>query len=360
MPASGGEPREVLSENEQYFTPAWMPGGDKVAYGRESGGLWMLDLRSGDKRQLTTGGTEGAPVVSRGGKILFATFSHQTDIYVQDLDGSKEERLTFHTMDNFSAQISHDGSKVVYMSSRTGNEEIWLLDRTSGAERQLTNRDAGDWGPSWSPDDRNIVFGSDHGGKSGMWIVSVDGGALRKLGDQKSPARSPLWSPDGLAIGFISGDGGESNLYVISPEGGESRKVLDDVYSFEWYVDSKRVIYRTGDAVSARQMRAAHLETGEQAVLLEGAFSEHSVAADGKSVSYVSAMSHYNMNLHVLRLDRPANANLLPQPIGPSVAITHGDGKWHVHNGGWSPDSKQVIYTRDTDTGDIYLIEGGL
>jgi len=64
------------------------------------------------------------------------------------------------------------------------------------------------------------------------------------------------------------------------------------------------------------------------------------------------------MNLHVLRLEPPATGNGLPRAIGEPEAITHGEGQWHVHNGGWSPDSKQVIYTRDTDTGDIYLLKG--
>jgi hypothetical protein len=50
----------------------------------------------------------------------------------------------------------------------------------------------------------------------------------------------------------------------------------------------------------------------------------------------------------------------LPRPVGKPDVVTHGEGKWHVHNGGWSPDSKQVIDTRDTDSGDVYLIEEAL
>lgn len=35
-----------------------------------------------------------------------------------------------------------------------------------------------------------------------------------------------------------------------------------------------------------------------------------------------------------------------------------GEGTWHVHNGGWSADSKQLVYTQDKDYGDIYeLVE---
>jgi hypothetical protein len=43
-----------------------------------------------------------------------------------------------------------------------------------------------------------------------------------------------------------------------------------------------------------------------------------------------------------------------------AAAATLGRGEWDVPNGGWSPDSKEAIHTRDTDTGDIYLLEGAL
>ena len=44
--------------------------------------------------------------------------------------------------------------------------------------------------------------------------------------------------------------------------------------------------------------------------------------------------------------------------MGEPVQITHGKGEWHVHNGDWSPDGRQVVYTRDTDSGNLYLLEG--
>jgi hypothetical protein len=38
--------------------------------------------------------------------------------------------------------------------------------------------------------------------------------------------------------------------------------------------------------------------------------------------------------------------------------VVRAEGSWHVHNGGWSPDSKRIVYTHDRDYGDIYeLVE---
>ena len=103
-------------------------------------------------------------------------------------------------------------------------------------------------------------------------------------------------------------------------------------------------------------MRAVDLETGEHTVLLKDPHIELVVAPDGSAVSYCSMISHFNMNLHVLKLAEGADG--LPRPAGEPVQITDGKGGWHVHNGDWSPDGRQVVYTRDTDAGNMYLLEG--
>ena len=80
--------------------------------------------------------------------------------------------------------------------------------------------------------------------------------------------------------------------------------------------------------------------------------TEISVAPDGSAVTFCSALSHYDMKLHLLRLEPPDAAGGLPKAAGKPEKLTHG-GPWHIHNGGWSPDSRTLIYTRDTDYSDI-------
>jgi TolB protein len=356
MPAAGGEPREIVSKDRGYFTPSWAPDSRSVVYSTNEGGLWVVDVQSKKKRQLTAGTTEeDSPVVSRAGQVLYATFSHQTDLYIQNVNGTGEERLTFHTQDNFGPQFSPDGKKVVYMSTRTGDAEVWLIDLANGNERQLTNRVGRDGAPVWNPNGHEVCFVSDRDGKSQLWAVGVESGAPRKLVDHE--VDFGMWSPDGARIGFLTtGDpGGE--LWVMDAQGGEPKKVLEGVNDFGWYVDATHVIYTPRAQVGANQMRAVDLETGDETVLLDEPHVELAVAPDGSAVSFCSATSHYNMNLHIQRLERSPDGGL-PKPVGNPVKITRGDGKWHVHNGGWSPDGKRVIYTRDTDTGDLYVLDG--
>ncbi len=63
------------------------------------------------------------------------------------------------------------------------------------------------------------------------------------------------------------------------------------------------------------------------------------------------------MQLYYLKLRPPERTDGLPSPAGQPIQLTEGYGKYHVHNGGWSPDGKQIVYTRDVDAGDIYVIE---
>ncbi|HEU5181003.1 MAG TPA: hypothetical protein VFW45_09430, partial [Candidatus Polarisedimenticolia bacterium] len=357
MPAAGGPAKEILRESSLYLFPSWAPDGKRIVYSPISDGIWVADLASGHKRQVIPLDNPDLPVVARDGRILYDKSSHQTDLYIQDLEGGEQKRLTFHTQDNFSPQISPDGGMIAYESSRTGNGEVWLIDRKTGSERQLTNRPAQDADPSWSPDSREIAFVSDQDGQAGLWIVSVEQGALRKAGSQTITRASPRWAPDGATIGIVSrGEKGDA-LFLVDPKSGASRKVLDHVSDFGWYRDADHVIYAVEGPEP--EMRVANLKSGESSVLLKTPFGEIQVSPDGSGVSYCTALSHSNMNLFLLPL-APAPSGGLPRPAGPSRAITDGKGEWHVHNGGWSPDSRQVIYTRDTDTGDIYLLEGAL
>ncbi len=82
----------------------------------------------------------------------------------------------------------------------------------------------------------------------------------------------------------------------------------------------------------------------------------NATASDGSALTYASARSHFNLNLHLLRLEPGEDG--LPRAVGEPIALTSGDGEWHVHNGGFTPDGLSVVYTRDTDTGNIYLVEG--
>ena len=363
-----GEDRLLVTEPVRAWSPAWSPDGLLLLYGASEGllpGLRAIPVSGGEPSPVTIGpGFAREANLSRTGRIMTSTFSHVTDLYLQPLDGGAARRLTAHALDNFCAQVSPDGRTVAYMSSRTGDYEIWALDLATREERRLTSDPANDSWPAWSPDGGRVAFVSDRGGRSAVWVVDSAGLRTRRLspedGGQPFFRGQLRWSPDGELVGFLSGSGGSLALHVIDLDGEERGPVIEDVQGFGWYRDSQRVIYTTGGAGDGRpaEMRARHLGTGEEVVLLQRPHVELEVALDGSAVSYCRSTSHFDMNLELLRLLEPEEPGGLPWTTGEPVAITHGNGEWHVHNGGFSPDGRSVVYTRDTDSADLYELEG--
>jgi Tol biopolymer transport system component len=358
--APGGDPQPLLEDEPvEGWGPTWMPDGDRIVFVSNRSGnedLWEIDTISGSFRQITSGpGREGQPAVARDRRIAFSTWSHQQDLYVVTLAERSHERLTSHTGWNQSARISPDGGRIAYESDRTGDFEIWVLDRATDSEIRLTSDPALDTDPIWSPDGKQIAFASNRDGEPAIWAINADGsGGPRRLTPQAVSRGSDnlRWSPDGAAIGFLGSSEQGPALYQVDLATGSVTPRIYDVETFDWYLDSERVIYTpiTRDSDGRMEMRVASLQTGKEEVLLEEPHTELIVARDGTAVAYCHAPNHTALQLYFLKLNPPS-------PEGEPVQLTGGDVQYHVHNGGWSPNGKEIVYTRDTDAGDIYVIE---
>jgi dipeptidyl aminopeptidase/acylaminoacyl peptidase len=272
--------------------------------------------------------------------------------------------LTSHTGWNRHARISPDGARIAYESDRTGDDEIWAIDRATGSETRLASHPAADGNPIWSPDGKQVAFLSERDGEPALWVVNADGsgGPRRLSGEAVGSGSSNLrWSPDGAAIGFLGPSERGPALYELDLATGSVIPRLHGVETFDWYLDRERVVYTpTTRAADLRmEMRVANILSGKEDVLLEEPHTELIVARDGTAVAYCRAASHFTMQLYYqkLRPPSPASADGLPTPEGQPEQLTDGYGDYHVHNGGWSHDGKEIVYIRDIDEGDIYVIE---
>ncbi len=370
LPANGGEPQPLVDEPYVNVEAAFSADSQRVLFRSHRAGMqniWDINIRSGQLRQLTTSEWDLSVAVSSKGPLVYAPFSHQTDLYWTHVETAREERLTHHTRDNFYPRPSPDGHSLLYSSNRTGNNEIWLMDLESGSERQLTENTANDMGASWSPDGSEIAFLSNREGQYQFWMMSIDGTSPTLIHEQPIQTAGQSgpnlvragtrWSPDGKAIAALAIDDSGVSLWVVSRDDDVAGPVLTDVLYFDWYLDSQHVIYsRMVSDGSGREMVVRNLTTGREARLLEGATIEMAVSPDGRAVAYCKGPSHFGQELYIA--PNPAfRAGRAARTRGTTGQITEGRGRWHPHNGGWSPDGKKIFYTRDADQSDTYVIE---
>jgi len=294
------------------------------------------------------------------GRLAYSRKNHDVHLYWLEVASGEEKRLTSKTGEDMHARFSPDGQKLAYQSNRTGHPDIWLLDLATDEEINLTDHPGSDRLPDWSPDGRQILFVSDRGKALQLWVMNPEGGASLRLSEEPILADThegfPRWSPDGARIGYLAPSDRGTALWVVNRDGTNARPLLFDVIHFEWYLDDRRVVYsRMGE--NGRELRAADLESGDEALLLSAPHAEHRVSLDGSALTYGDGTNHMDRQVFLLRLSPPDATDGLPRPLGEPVQLTEGGGMSHIHSGGWSPDGTAVVFSKDTDNGDIYVVE---
>jgi TolB protein len=101
-------------------------------------------------------------------------------LWVMEPGGANQARLTTDPSDT-SPSWKPDTSQVAYISSRTGNWEIYAVDVASGVERRLTNHPAADVAPVWSPDGKQLAFISNRDGAWSLYVMDYKSGQVQKV-----------------------------------------------------------------------------------------------------------------------------------------------------------------------------------
>jgi PKD repeat protein len=177
--------------------------------------LYLMNPDGSGVTQLTdTSGYEHSPNWSPdGSKILFV---RQTlgDIYTITADGKEEERLTQGGWIS-EPSWSPDGRQIVYSFGGVNNgAEIYVMNVDGTGEMRLTTNDRADNRPAWSPDGTMIAFIRN---SYEIWIMNAVGTDAKKLTDSVAHLWYPIsWSPDGTKILYT---GRDSQLYSMNADG---------------------------------------------------------------------------------------------------------------------------------------------
>jgi TolB protein len=372
--AHGGAPRVLLSDAFDNTIPSFSPDNRRVVFESDRAGpvnLWDIEIASGRLRRLTSGpGVDMNAVAGARGGLLFAHHSFDLNLYQLDMSTGEDHRLTSSNDWNYQPRISPSGDRVVYFSGRDGNFDLRLLEIQTNAERPLTNHPAADVAPDWSPDGREVAFVSNRGGVFQLWIVNVASGTVRRVlttpvaatqgvsaGIGQTPA--PRWSPDGRSVGFLTSTPSGYSLWRVDPDGQNARQLIDGISEFDWYRDSRHLIYSRAarDGSGLREMVVVDLVTGAATVVHKGLHAELAASPDGTAITYASGLSHFCRELFILRLVPPSSSDEVSHLKHAPKQLTAGNCAWHVHNGGWSRDGKTVVYMRERHEGDVYCIE---
>lgn len=255
------EPTSVLPSPSPFDSPV-QPAMDPAAGGEgallfhsnRSGNydIYVLDLETGELGRLTQSQDhEIEPAISPDGtRIAFArtrTDPRGQDIYVMDVDGGNQERITF--MENSIAMApswSPDGSQIAFYATQDGHFNLFVVPAEGGDVSSIPDSEQNDMMPAWSPDGSQIAFVSDRDGRSELYVMNADGSNPTRLTDSMADDWRPHWSPDGRYIVFQSDDTGQWALYVVEVETGVVEPVTEGIIESKmpsWSGDGSQIFY---------------------------------------------------------------------------------------------------------------------
>ncbi len=127
-----------------------------------------------------------------------------------------------------SLDVSPDGSTIIF--DLLG--DLYTLPISGGKASRITSGPAWDCQPRYSPDGKHIVFMSDRSGSDQIWIADADGSQAHALTDDAvHQFTSPIYTRDGRSIlalqGDITEDTGPDYLVLFDKNGGSGVKLLE-------------------------------------------------------------------------------------------------------------------------------------
>jgi tricorn protease len=126
---------------------------------------------------------------------------------------------------------SPDGSKVAFISDKSGEEEIWMVaqDGASPPEQLTTGGKAMRYAPEWSADGKQIAF-SDKDGR--LFVLNV---ADKKLAEIAKSGHGRIadyvWSPRGGFLAYsMHNPNGFGSVYIWNPGDGQAHRLTDEMF----------------------------------------------------------------------------------------------------------------------------------
>lgn len=365
IPTAGGTPKRITFDKHAIDGLTWTADSREIVYSanRTDGrNLWRVPVSGGTAQRIfVTGQNPSFPTISRQGSRL-AYLDCYFDFNIYQLEGlgfagrdvpgrfGAPKIILLSSREDSSPQFSPDGAKIVFVSQRGGNEEIWVSDGEGKNPVQLTSLSSLTGTPRWSPDGLRIAFDSLSRGSADIYLISAEGGAVRQVTTEPSAESVPSWSRDGRWLYFNSDRSGKREIWKM-PVGGGPAIQLTHGGGFEGFEspDGKLFYFSKG-----------HHVYGIWSIPIEGGEAE--LVPELKQVGYWRSWGVVNEGIYFLTKEETPRQTVkffsfATRQITPLATVEKEPVRW-LPSLTLSPDGRRLLYAQqDHEVYDILLME---
>lgn len=375
LPVAGDAPRpRIVYRNPEMLFPrpfGWTPDGRQL--------LILRSLRDGTNQIAFIRLDDGSARVLKSVPWNYTSLSLSPDgkyvaydaptgnsaapgeIRILAADGSREATAIEGPGVNSTPAWSADGSRLLFISDRTGNPSLWSLpvrDGKPAGSPELVRPDIGRVRLQGVTRNGALYYLSGGVTRSNVWIADMDdagraSGAPRIISDRFINANSgPAWSPDGHALAYLSARQGGTALVIRSRRTGEERDLTlprevqtgNLTPAPRWFPDGRSVLafgflpegrgaYFRIDVDSGR-VDSLHESRG---VSGNGGLGASAISNDGRAIFYLAAATvPFTGRVNLVRLDLDTRQETIltsgvfnamaMSPDGTRIALQTNDG----------------------------------
>ncbi|MBM3773705.1 MAG: hypothetical protein FJW37_00910 [Acidobacteria bacterium] len=157
-----------------------------------------------------------------GSKIYFVSDrTGYQEIWAMDPDGSNQRPLTSYRSISIMPAISPDGEKIAFTSYARGNPAILVHSVETGKRLPFYNQVASmNATPDFTPDGKRILFSSTASGYAQIYSANLDGSGLERISSSRAIEVEPKVNPkNGSEAAFVSGRSGPQQIYRMNLDG---------------------------------------------------------------------------------------------------------------------------------------------
>jgi len=216
-----------LTDNHDWdLYPSWSPDGGEIgflSFRDETLDIWVMDADGGNQRLLYDSGGHDADIHWVGDLIAF---TRDSQIWVMNSDGTNARRVTdppragewgdaVLPFGDYDPRINPDGSRIIFErlvgdSTQYGNYDLFMVNIDGSSETRLTENGWTQGLVSWSNDGQKLVYIVSAVGLEGrydLFFIDPDGSGMVDITSDILPreflANSPIFSKDDSTIYFI-------------------------------------------------------------------------------------------------------------------------------------------------------------
>jgi len=264
-------------------------------------------------------------------------------VYTGSLDQAGAVDAAHHYAADILAQFGGQsliGSKIVFVSDRTGSKEIWLMNWDGTDQHQITKYNSISTFPSVSPDGHTVAFTTYATGYPAIQLFSLDTGRKLPFYNQRASMNAFVsFTPDSKQVVFSStAAGGAAQLYIANADGSNFRRLTNSgVIEVEAKINPK-----TGNDLVDVSGRSGLPQVYKMNI--EGTDVQRLSAGTGEATNPAWSPDGSHIAFAWTKGFEPGNYNIFLMDVvsKETVQLTANEGR--NENPSWAPDGAHIVY----------------